>query len=198
MPIAEEPALRAICLAENDVSDRLKTRLFPCLEESIDLRPAVEHDGYAILLQYPVCFVHSGLEPVGFRVVLDSASIAVTVVHQIRGVGEDEIDAVCSHLTHDLDAVALRDAVDEPILNCSLCLHGLDLLCGPGVISQDTLPEGARDGRSQDPAALFRKVRKIFPFSAFFAGFCRKDFLKAEKAETRSVAGRGLSFSRGA
>jgi hypothetical protein len=35
-------------------------------------------------------------------------------------------------------------------------------------------------------------------FAALFAGYCRKDFLKAEKAETRSVAGRGLPFSRGA
>ena len=36
MLIAKEPALRAIGLAKHDVSDRLKTRLFPRLEERID------------------------------------------------------------------------------------------------------------------------------------------------------------------
>lgn len=35
-------------------------------------------------------------------------------------------------------------------------------------------------------------------FSRVLCGFLMKDFLKAEKAEPRSVAGRGLSFSRGA
>jgi len=94
MAIAEEAALRAIGLAKYDVSDRLKTRLLPRLKESIDLRPAVEYDRYAILLQYAVRFFHSRLEPVGFRVVLDGAAIAVAVVHQIRRIGQNEIDAI--------------------------------------------------------------------------------------------------------
>src|SRR6202034_3295181 len=156
MLIAEKPALRAVGLAEHDVSDRLKTRLFPRREEGIDLRPAIEHNGHAIHLEYPVRFAHRGLEPVGVDVVLDAATATVSVVHQIRGIGENEIDAVCWYLAHDLDAIALRDAVDVPILNCSLCLHNLDLLCGPVVISQDTHPEGARDGRSQGGGMLFR------------------------------------------
>ena len=156
MLIAEKPALRAVGLAEHDVSDRLKARVFPCREESIDFRPAIEHNGRAIHLEYPVRFMHRGLEPVGVDVVPDASTAPVSVIHQIRWIGENEIDAVCRHLAHDLDAIALHDAIDEPILNCGLCLHDLDLLCGPGVISQDTHRQGARDGRSQGGRRLFR------------------------------------------
>jgi hypothetical protein len=108
MLIAEKPALRTVGLAEHDVSDRLKIRFFPRREEGIDLRPAIEHNGHAIHLEYPVRFTHRGLEPVGVDVVLDAATAAVSVIHQIRRIGEDEIDAVCRHLAHDLDAIALH------------------------------------------------------------------------------------------
>ncbi len=42
--------------------------------------------------------VCSKLRPVGIRIVLDGAAIAVAVVHLIRRVGEDEVDAVGRHL----------------------------------------------------------------------------------------------------
>src|ERR1700733_5514479 len=80
MLVAEEPALRAIGLTEHQVSHRLETRALPCVEESIDLRPAVEHDRYAVLLQNPVCFPHRGPEPIGVRIVLNGASVTVAVV----------------------------------------------------------------------------------------------------------------------
>src|SRR6185437_14833775 len=97
---------------KHDVSDRLKTRLFPRVEEHIDLRPAVEANHHAILLKDSICFPHRRLEPVGLRVVLNGASIAVAIVHEIGWVGEGEIDAVSRHLPHDLDAVAVKDRVD--------------------------------------------------------------------------------------
>jgi hypothetical protein len=75
----EEPRLRAIGLAKHDVSDRPETRIFPCVEESIDLRPAVEHDRYPVLPQHSVRFPHRGFEPVRLRIVLNGASAAVEV-----------------------------------------------------------------------------------------------------------------------
>jgi len=113
--IAEEPRLRAVRLAKYDVSHRLKTRFFPGCEELIHFRPAVEHDGYTVHLEHPVRFPHRGSEPVGVRIVLDRAAIAVAVVHQVRRVGEDEVDAVGRHLVHRLDAVAMKDLVGEAI-----------------------------------------------------------------------------------
>src|ERR1700744_1468664 len=123
MLIAEEPALRAIALAKHDVSDRLKTRAAPGFKERIDLRPSVEHNGHAILLQYPIRFCHCGLEPDLIDIVLNHASTAVAIVHQIRRIGEDEIDGVSRHLLHDIDAVAVKDLVGESAL---LCRYGGD------------------------------------------------------------------------
>src|ERR1700677_3614047 len=67
-----------------------------------------------------------------------------------------------------------------------------DLLCGPGVISQDTLPQGRERGLLPRPSGAFSEgSENLFLFRAL-CGFWRKDFLKAEKAEPRSVAGRRL------
>src|SRR5260370_20495236 len=113
MLIAEEPALRAIALAKYDVSDRLETCAAPRFEERIDLRPSVEHDCDAVLLEYAVRFLHRGLEPALIDIVLNRASTAVAIVHQIRWIGEDEIDTVGRHLTHHLNAVTMKDQVGE-------------------------------------------------------------------------------------
>jgi hypothetical protein len=129
VPIAEKPRLRAIRLAKHDVSDRLKARVFPCVEEYINLRPGVEHDGYAVHLEYPVRFPHRGLQPVGLRIVLDGASIAVAVIHQIRRVGEDEVCAVRRHLAHHLDAVAVKDRVDGKFLLDRIRVHDVTPFC---------------------------------------------------------------------
>jgi len=51
-------------------------------------------------------------------IVLNGASIAVAVVHQIRRIGEDEIDAIRRHLAHHFDAVAVKDLVGEAALLC--------------------------------------------------------------------------------
>src|ERR1700722_17452206 len=95
-----------------------------------------------ILLEDAIRFPHGWLEPVCLRIILNTASAAVVVVHQIWRIGEDEIDAVRRHLPHDVNAVALHDGIDELFLSCSLCLHDFYLLYGPGVVSQDTLPQG--------------------------------------------------------
>src|SRR5271170_3804871 len=92
---------------------RLKARARPCLEELIYFRPAVEHDGDAILLKDSISLRHRGFEPVCIRIVLNGASIAVTEIHQVWRIGENEVDRVSWHLAHDLDAVAANDAVDE-------------------------------------------------------------------------------------
>src|ERR1039457_4732736 len=131
------------------MSNRIESCFAPCCKEFIDSAPSVEHHSDPILLENSVGFSHCGYQPIAIRVILNGATCAVLVVHQIRWIGEYEIDAVCWHLAHDLNAISMRNGVDEPVLNCSLCLHGFDLLCGPGVISQDTHPEGARDGCSQ-------------------------------------------------
>src|SRR5260370_27513273 len=116
MLIAEEPALRAIALAKYDVSDRLETCAAPRFEERVDLRPSVEHDCDAVLLEYAVRFLHRGLEPALIDIVLNRPSTAVTVVHEIGRISEDEIYAIRGHLTHHFDAVAMKDLVGEVTL----------------------------------------------------------------------------------
>src|SRR5271156_1138099 len=109
---------------------RLKARPKPCLEKLIYFGPAVEHDGDAILLKDSICLRHRGLEPVCIRVVLDGASRAVAVVHEIWWIGQNEVYRVGWHLAHDLYAVAMKDAVDEGRIGMN-CLHDFDLLSVP-------------------------------------------------------------------
>src|ERR1700677_290025 len=127
MLIAEKPALRAIALAKHDVSDRLETRAAPCVEEGIDLCPSVEHDRYPVLLEYTIRFCHRWFEPGVIGIVLNRAPCAVPIVHQVRWIGEDEIDAVVRHLSHDFDAVAMKDLVSEVALLCGCCGRGCHL-----------------------------------------------------------------------
>lgn len=120
MVIAEKATLRAIGLAEDDVPDRLKTRALPCCEELVYLRPAVEAEHQAVLPENSIGLRHRGLQPVAVHVVLNSAAIAISVVHQIRWVSQNEIEAVGSHLLHRLDAVGVEDlvAADLVCLDC--------------------------------------------------------------------------------
>jgi hypothetical protein len=127
MLIAEEPALRAIALAKNDVSDGLKTCIAPCFEERIDLGLSVEHDGDAILLEYAVRLGHRRFKPALVDVVLNRASTSVAIVHEIGQIGKDEIDAVRGHLTHHFDAVAMKDLVGEVVLLCGCYVRGCHL-----------------------------------------------------------------------
>ena len=83
----------------------------PRIEEMVGARPAVETYHQAVLLQDTICFGHRGFEPVIIPVILESAARTVAIIYQIRRVGEDEIDALGGHLLHDLDAIALDDAV---------------------------------------------------------------------------------------
>jgi len=159
MLIAKEARLRCVGLAKHQVSDRLETRAAPRFKERIDPGPTVEHDGHAILFKHPICFRHRRLEPVCIFIVLNGASIAVAIVHQIRRIGEDEIDTCLWHLTHDFDAISMRDGVDELArLNGLECLHDLDPLCASGVICRSTPPEGARVGRSQSRGRAFSEA----------------------------------------
>jgi hypothetical protein len=88
----------------------------------------------------------------------------------------------------------------------------LNLLCGPGVISQDTHPEGARDGCSQSGRDAFSEgsenvfefFAKRFSESRNPLGVCRvmRSVSGIEKQSGRrsritSAAGRGLFFPRG-
>jgi hypothetical protein len=51
MLILQKPALRAVRLAKDNMTYRLKTCAAPRFEECIDLRPPLEHDSDAVLLQ---------------------------------------------------------------------------------------------------------------------------------------------------
>jgi hypothetical protein len=103
----------------------------------------------------------------------------------------------------------MRDGVDELAGLYGLgYLHGFDLLCGPGVISQDTHPEGARDGCSQSERDAFSEgSENVF---AFFAkgfsesrnplGVCRVmrsvsgiENSPADEAESRPLPGAACS-----
>jgi hypothetical protein len=70
------------------------------------------------LLEDAIGFPHRGFEPRGICIILDSAVRAVTVVHQVRWIGENEIGTLVSHLTHNLDAIAVNDLVREAAVLC--------------------------------------------------------------------------------
>ncbi len=123
MLIAEEPALRAIALAKDDVTDWLKTCAALCFEERVHPGPAVEHDSDSVLLQHAIGFQHRRLEPVVIGIILNRASTAIAVVYEIGRIGEDESDAVCGHMVHDFDAVPMKDLVGEAALLCCCCVR---------------------------------------------------------------------------
>ena len=184
------------------MSDRIESCFAPCCKEFIDSAPSVEHHCDPILLENSVGFSHRWYQPIAIRVILDRAASAILVVHQVRRIGEYEIDAVCWHLAHDMNAVPMRNAVDEPVLNCRLCLYVFDLLCGPGVISQDTHPEGARDGCSQGERDAFSggpsggaETRRAF---AVQHRLCQEPDWHGRQSRIPAAAGRSLSSSRGA
>ncbi len=90
----------------------------PGFKEGIDPRPSVEHDGNTILLEDAISFPHRGFEPRGTCIILDSAVRTVTIVHQVRWIGENEIGTLGSHLPHNLDAIAVEDLVREAARLC--------------------------------------------------------------------------------
>ena len=53
--VAEKANFCAVCLREHEVADRLKTCSPPCVEEDINLRPAIEHHGQTIVLKDAIC-----------------------------------------------------------------------------------------------------------------------------------------------
>jgi hypothetical protein len=59
--IAEEPAPGAVRLMKHDVADRLKTGVFPGVEEHIDLCPAVKHDCDSVLFEHAIRSPIAGL-----------------------------------------------------------------------------------------------------------------------------------------
>ena len=113
------------------------------LQITYQQRSTHKHHCDPILLEKSVGFSHCRYQTIAIRVIRNSAACTIPVVHQVWRIYEYEIDAVRGHLEHDLNAVPMRNGVDDPVLNCSMCLHGFDLLHGPGVISQDAHLEGA-------------------------------------------------------
>jgi hypothetical protein len=63
-------------------------------------------------------FSHRRFEPRSTCIILDSAVRTVTVVHQVRWIGENEIGTLGSHLTHNLDAIAVNNLVREAAALC--------------------------------------------------------------------------------
>ena len=139
---------------------------------------------------------HRRFEPIGIGVILNAAPAAVAVVHQIRRVGEDEIDAVCRHLAHGLDAVALKDRVDWKLLD-RIRVHDVhSVLCGLPV-------NRGTPARSDAPPGEW--VRLPRPRDAFregpeesFRALSRENFVwrGTGKAEARRAAGRRLNPER--
>src|SRR6201747_1195273 len=98
------------------MSDGPEARPTPGLKERIDAGPAMKHDGNPVLFEDTIHLPHRRLEPVGVRIILDGASGAVAVVHQIGRIGEDKVHASLGHRTHRFYAVAVKDLIGKAAL----------------------------------------------------------------------------------
>ena len=92
--------------------DNAEARRAPRGHEEIDFVPAVEADAEAFVFQDAIHFCKGRLEPAIIVVVGDTAAGAVAIVHEIRRIGQNEIDAVGWESTHEADAIAQQDGVD--------------------------------------------------------------------------------------
>jgi len=153
------------------VTYRTKPCIFPRSKERINLGSAVEHDGDAILLQYPVGFTHGRPEPVGIGVVRYRAAIPVTVIYQIRRISEDEVDAVRRHLSHLVDAVAIEDCVDGKLMLDDIRVHGSHSVLYGLPTGRGTLREATRVGQASKAKGSFwggtRRKSSVFVTEEF-------------------------------
>jgi hypothetical protein len=88
-------------------------RLTPRSDELVGTIASVKTDAESVLAKHAEDFGEGGLEPRVVVIVRDGATVVRRVVHEIRRIGKDEIDAGTAKFPHDLDAVALKDSVVE-------------------------------------------------------------------------------------
>src|SRR5579872_53567 len=97
MLIAEIPRLRGIALAKDDMPDDIEPGFAPRAHERINLVPAVKRNTQAIGPEHTVHLPECRLQPSIIVVVRDPSAGAVAVIHEVRRIGEDEIDTRPRH-----------------------------------------------------------------------------------------------------
>src|ERR1039458_9289358 len=113
MLVAEVPRLRGIALAEHDVSDDVEPGFAPGGHERIHFVPTIERHAQAVGPEHAVHLPESRFQPGVVVVIRYAAAGAVAVVHKVRRIGKDEIDARPWHGAHDIDAVTAGYAVQH-------------------------------------------------------------------------------------
>src|ERR1017187_9832750 len=142
MPVAEETRGRAVAFAEDDVADNREACGFPSVHEQVDLVRAVERNAQAVGPQHAVHLAEGRFKPRAVvAVIRPAAAGAVAVVHQVRRISKDEIDARPRKAAHDLDAVAVDDAVEGNFLPVRKC-HCLFSFFGSGFFPEPPRTEG--------------------------------------------------------
>ena len=117
MLAAGEPAEPPDVLHEREVAHEPEADLLEDPDEEVGVRPAVERDGERIGPHHAEELGVGGDEPARVVVPDDRLPLAVPpslIVHEIRRVGEHEVDRFGRQRREDPDAVAVVD--DDPVL----------------------------------------------------------------------------------
>src|SRR5687767_3992691 len=94
-----------------EVTYRSKTTFFPDRHEPINPRPAVKGGAQGIWFQNPIELPKCREEPIIGIVSDASAAVAWNIIHEIRRIGENEVDALRRHRSHFGNAVGMNDTV---------------------------------------------------------------------------------------
>lgn len=111
VPVLQKGGFRGVALAEDDMPGDTKARLFPCREEQIGLRPAIEADGEGVVFQRAVHLAEGCLQLGAVVVVEQRAVVAALVGGHVGRIGEDEIHAAGGERRQHIEAVAVDDGV---------------------------------------------------------------------------------------
>src|SRR5207253_9060026 len=109
----QQAAAGSVRLGPDEVSGWTEACGFPSGKELVYAIPAVKADAEAVGFQHPVDLLKGRLKPIAAVVVGNSSSLPIAVPHQVRRIGENEIDAARWQLRQDADTIATGNAIDE-------------------------------------------------------------------------------------
>jgi hypothetical protein len=195
--LEELRGFRGIRFAKYQMSYRPETSFSPCFKKLFCARPAIEAKHQAVVLQDPICFRHRGLEPVCVGIVLQPAALPIVKVHQVRWISEYEVYALCRHLLHHVDTVAMNDRVEE-LFSCfadyvSGC-HFFEIYFAPWLFPS---PGAHRATRCKGPGSQGQTSLSVEApaenfggcnGNKFFSGFARNFPLEIQTRRARSEA----------
>lgn len=112
MLVTEQSNRGTVALAKDEVAGEREARRPPGGNEDVGFVPAVKADAECSVFEKAEHLGESGREPCVVVVVDDAAAVARAIVHEIRRIGENEVDAFGLEAAHQRDAVAVQNGVE--------------------------------------------------------------------------------------